>query len=484
VNYWTWPADYGDDVSGTETLVQALSPGILRVGGYNNDTNQPNPFDAAAFGKATAYAHAIGAEPLIQVPIIDDGTGHRPTAATTAAMVQQSVTQGYGVKYFSIGNEPDIDADQGYIAGYAPTDYCADARAFATAMKAVDPGIQIVGPDLAYKYQGAADWLTPVLTACGDVFDIVSIHRYPYDSAHATLANAAGDTQALQQVLGTVRGILQGAGFASKPLALTETNFVYNPTPPGMRLTASPGSVPAGLWLADTLGTAVAEGLWTTAVWDISDTDGSGGTLDESLGLVGVPPQHTPRPAYYAMELAATHLGPTLLEPGSAPAGIRVYASRNAATEILVVNWNQTPQTLSLAVNGAGSLPAAAQATFCPLTVSALEIPDHGSASGSTYGQTQFAAGSGPAALAVTEEPNDGGVELEAGAETSAATFDYTFDTPGDAQGFVLDTFSPTPPFNASNPENLGAHRAEATREERSRSPPPSRISTRSRSRS
>ena len=34
-----------------------------------------------------------------------------------------------------------------------PQDYCAAVTAYVAAMKAVDPTIKIVGPDLAYKYQ-------------------------------------------------------------------------------------------------------------------------------------------------------------------------------------------------------------------------------------------------------------------------------------------------------------------------------------------
>src|SRR5215813_9395488 len=45
VNYWTWPTTYGDAVTGTETVIGALVPRYLRVGGYNNDANAPDPFD-------------------------------------------------------------------------------------------------------------------------------------------------------------------------------------------------------------------------------------------------------------------------------------------------------------------------------------------------------------------------------------------------------------------------------------------------------
>ena len=100
----------------------------------------------------------------------------------------------------------------------------------------------------------------------------------------------------------SVRGILQATGQGAKPLALTEMNVVYDAT--FCVLEASPGTVGAALWLADGLGTANELGLWTSAVWDISDDDGY------ALGLIGPAPGHTPRPAYYAYALFADHFGP------------------------------------------------------------------------------------------------------------------------------------------------------------------------------
>ena len=120
----------------------------MRVGGYNNDANTQDPFDDAAFDTAVAYARAIGAEPIIQVPLLADISGKPPTAATAAAMVTYgNVTKGYGLKYFSIGNEPDLYASQ----GLTPIRRCRRSPAtrrptiarrpgpYVTAMKAVDP---------------------------------------------------------------------------------------------------------------------------------------------------------------------------------------------------------------------------------------------------------------------------------------------------------------------------------------------------------
>ena len=404
VNYWMWMPSFGDNVSGTETQVAALKPAIMRVGGYNNDANTPDVFNNAQFDRAIAYARAIGAEPLIQVPLLGDIDGKTPTAATAAGMVTYAnVTKGYAVKYFSIGNEPDIYAAQGSrvdptlpaIPNYLPSDYCASARAYATAMKAVDPTIKIVGPDLAYQYHPGFDWLTPILQSCGDLFDIVSIHRYPFSSTQATFDAAMADSTVYGDVLTSVRALMQSAGAGDKPLALMEMNVAYNAT--ACQLGASPSTVGSALWLADSLGTSIEKDLWTSAIWDISDDD------VWALGIIGLPPAHKPRPEYYAYQLYADHFGPTLVDATQLPPYIRSYASRNQAdnaTSVIVVNWSTSSAPLAFQVTGLSKAPAPPTYTVPALSISAVEIPDEGSAAAWTYGEAQFRMSQGPVTLA------------------------------------------------------------------------------------
>ena len=420
VNYWQW-LSLGDGTAGTESQVSALKPALLRIGGYNNDANVPQPFGHAELDTAVAYARAIGAEPILQLPLLADVDGQPATAESAAALVTYAnVTQGYGIKYFEIGNEPDLYATQGAltdptapaIPGYTPTDYCASVRAYVAAIKAVDATVQIVGPDLSYKYVaggGSNDWLTPILQQCGEQFDIISVHRYPFEAKQATLAAAKQDLGAFRNVISSVRGILQATGQGSKPLGLTEMNIAYDANP--CVLDASAGTVGAALWLADSLGTALDLDLWTSAVWDISDGD------DWALGLIGPPPAHTPRPAYYAYALFADHFGPTLLDVTSAPSGVSAHASRNEAdnaTEVIAINWNAAPTAVELQVTDLPSAPGRADFVLPSASISAFEIPDSGAAQGWSYAEAQRAASLGPQSLAPGRDPaplSDGGAD-------------------------------------------------------------------------
>lgn len=457
VNYWTWPAAYGNSVAGTETLVAALAPTYLRVGGYNNDANTPNPFDDAQIDAMVAYARAIGAEPILQVPLLADTAGNPGTPAAAAAMVTYAnVTKGYHIKYFSIGNEPDLyptaglpsDATKPARAGYTPAAFCSDATAFTAAMKSADPTIQIVGPDLAYQYQSFADWLTPILSTCGGLFDIVAVHRYPFSSEMATLPAAIGDAAAFRAVISSVRNILQATGNGSKPLAITETNIAYNATT--TVIGASPGTVASGLWMADIIGSSLDLGLWTLAEWDISDPD------QYSLGLLGLPPAHIPRPEYYAYALFAGHYGPMLADVTSTPANVRAYASRNAAgnaTEVIAINWNGASAPLAFEVSGLSNPPPPAVFELPPLSMAAVEIPDNGASkpSASVYGAAQHGAGAGPQSLPPgVRTVSDGGAgdAGSAGSDTaptcpSIPPPSATITTQGQGAGTTL-TFGPT----------------------------------------
>jgi hypothetical protein len=424
VNYWTWAPTFGDQVSGTEALVAALQPATMRVGGYNNDANTPDAFDDAEFDRAVTYARAIGAEPIIQVPRLANTTGAPPTADDAAAMVRYAnVTKGYAIKYFSVGNEPDLYATQGLptdssmpaIAGYSPADFCAATREYVAAMKAVDPTIQIVGPDLSYKYQignGNYDWLSPILADCGELFDIVSIHRYPFSADQALLAAASADTTAYRATISSVRGAMAVAGYGAKPLAITEMNVAYNN--PTCVHDAAPGTVGSALWLADNLGTSMGLDIWTLAIWNISDVQ------DWSLGMIGEPPAHQPRPEYWTYALYADHFGPTLLDaPASLPAGVRAYAARNAAddtTQIIAVNWGAAPAALQVSVTGLASAPAGRTFVMPATSLAAIELADSGGVSAWTYGEAQRLRGVGPEPLAA-----DGMSVADAGASDGGA---------------------------------------------------------------
>ncbi len=383
-NYWSWVTAYGDQVHQVESSAGALGYKLLRAGGHNNDNNTPEPFSNAQVDAFIAYARGTGAEPILQVPLLGDGSGARPTAQTAADMVTYAnVTKRYGVRYWEIGNEPDLYSDQGDLpAGYTAQSYCADFAAFADAMRAADPTIRILGPELSYKYVPGNDWLTPFLSGCGAKVDIVSVHRYPFAAAACTVANATTDAARFRATLRQLRATLDGLGMTSTPLAVTEANFSYEGDPTLQTAPAALGTFYAGMWAADVAGVALEENLWTLAFWSIDEGFDTGFFTSDTF---------LPRPAAYAYELISNHFGPTILHAQTVPPGLGAYGSRDAAagkTVVLLLNRTASASAAVVGFAGIGAAIPNRAVTLPAYSLTLLELLDGGHAAAWLYTQT------------------------------------------------------------------------------------------------
>jgi hypothetical protein len=376
--------------------VAAMKLNVLRAGGHNNDTNRPDPFDTSEIDRFVAYARAVGAEPILQVPLLVDAAGNPAGPQAGADMVSYAnVAQKYGIRYWEIGNEPDLYTDQGDKtadggAGYTAQSYCTDFAAYVDAMKAVDPTIQILGPELSWKYIPNNDWLSVFLDQCGAKVDIVSVHRYPFDHTGCTIQNAMGDGAAFRSRLRALRATLNGHGKAGAPLAITEANFSYEGDPAMADLPASLGTFYAGMWTADALGIALEEGLWSLAFWSISEGWMTGFFSDQT---------GQPRPAAYAYELISTHFGPTVLFAKSTPSGLSVYASRDDAgkkTAVLVMNRTSQASSQMLGFEGLDPLPQPYALTLPAYSITLVEMGDDGTSRRFLYTKDMADAGTGP----------------------------------------------------------------------------------------
>ncbi|HXX66998.1 MAG TPA: hypothetical protein VEK07_07450 [Polyangiaceae bacterium] len=383
-NYWDWVDWSGDGVtglSGTQPLVGQLGLGVIRAGGDNNDWNSPSPFDMSQIDAFVAYCRAVGAEPILQVPLVADVDGGPATAQTAAAMMTYAnVTQGYGIRYWEIGNEPDIyptDFDASFPIQTA-ADYCNAFDNYVTAMKAANAAgpdggtpIMFLGPELAYKYVAGDDWLTPFLDGCKDDVDIVTIHRYPFSGAQTSLTGALDDVTMFRSTVSAVSAIVQGHARPGTPLGITEANLSYSYALSAYNsasLQAAPGTYPAALWTADVMGAALESGLWTLAFWNI-------GEVSSSTSVLGFIVADSPVPAYYAEQLVTSSFRGSVLAPAGVPTGFSVYAGHDpsqASTAVLVLNKTTASSSLALAV---GATPPQTF-EYPPLSITLVEVPD------------------------------------------------------------------------------------------------------------
>jgi hypothetical protein len=354
-NYWDW-VDWADSgvtgMTGTQDPVKALQVALLRAGGNNNDSSSPAPFDSRQIDAFVRYCGAVGAEPIIQVPLLSNNVdGGASTAQSAADMVTYAnVTMGYGVKYWEIGNEPDLYAQSHPEAQIATAaDYCARFSSYAAAMRAVGGGtaIQILGPEIS---QPNATWLTAFLDRCKADVDVVTVHRYPF-GPQTTMTGALSDATQFQSAIAQMQTVVQQHARPSTPFGITESNlsWQYDPkTYSAEALNAAPGTYPAALWTADAMGTALANKLWTFALWNIGETDRNGSVLGFLTG-------GQPTPAYYAEQMVSANLRGSVVTPAGVPSGFSVYASHDPApgvTSVLVINKTAAAAPLALAVDG------------------------------------------------------------------------------------------------------------------------------------
>jgi hypothetical protein len=258
--------------------------------------------------------------------------------------------------------------------------------AFAEAMKSVDPDILLVGPDLSWKYQsGANDWLTPFLDTCGEMVDIVAIHRYPIDPAQTTIARALDDAEDFRTVINRVRDKMASAGMVDVPLAITEANITWDGDPAKSTLDASPGTFYAGLWAADTIGVALEEGLFSYMFWSIAE----GWTLGILAGT-------SPRPIYHMIKMYADHFGPNTVETTVETEGFSAYSGRTDSddgTVLMVLNKNALPSEQTIVISG-GDVSVETVHVFPSYSLSAVTATDEGEIFITTYDESH--EGEGP----------------------------------------------------------------------------------------
>lgn len=370
-NYWSWVKAWGNPVASTADFVSDMNLGMLRAGGANNETGEPEPFSLEEIDTFVAFSETIGAEPLLQISVIDDHEGEPATAESAAAVVEYvNDTQGYGIEYFSIGNEPDLYTEQGLApSDYTAEDACTTFAEYAEAMRAVDPDIKILGPELSWKYTSGNDWLTPFLEGCGDSLDVVAVHRYPFAPDACTERAAYSDASSLRRAIQNLRGILEATGQGDKPLAITEANITWDGEPVKSIHPASPGTFPAGLWVADNLGVGLEEELYNLSFWSLSE----GWTLGFFDGA-------EPRPAAHVLRLFATRFGTEVLDVTGATSEVSIYAGRDAeraTTTLFLVNKSESSYDVTVNLT---DLPRSDAPTITarPVSLTVAELADDG----------------------------------------------------------------------------------------------------------
>lgn len=358
--------DYRPDPEPVFTaFLGALKPGILRWPA--GDISQDRVWERSPRAeKATRLlttehvddfldlARAVKAEPVIAVNIV---TGTPAEAADLVRYV--NVEKDYGVRWWQIGNEPDMPG-----AFRSPSEYARTFLRFERAMRDVDPSIQLVGGELMtgahiIGSNGAEDWLTPILRRAGEQMDAISWHYYPLDSKQTNPNSPAAPNvgNLLQERAGDWRpaglafadevfpALHRARGTYAPGAEMWVTEFGEDPSNGGLgSLSATHASA---LWTAEVLGRFAAHGADAMAKFVFKSGKDHNFTLLDA--------DNAPRPSYYVYWLYANEFGNRMVNVTSdQKALVNGHAAlrEDGRLSVLLVNKDTAPHEASLSLAG------------------------------------------------------------------------------------------------------------------------------------
>ena len=309
------------------------------------------------------FARKLGADAIFSVRLLNG------TPEQAAEMVRYTnIEKGYNVQYWNIGNEPTLynGVMQNRGETYDVNRFNQEWRTFAEAMKAVDPTIKLVGPEInqlshditpgATTNYGEWDesWMVEFLKANGDLVNVVSFHRYPYPSSRISGAPSMDElrlnAQEWDRIFIHARELIREHTGRDLPIAVTEFNSAYDKSFGGE---TTPDSHFNAIWMADVLGSMIKNGVFMANQWALTAKAGYGG-----LGLVG---QFDVFPSYYTYQMYKK-FGNELIYCSSDDPDLSIYAARreDGALTVMVINLSLEEKGKPLRIEGRTEVQAEA----------------------------------------------------------------------------------------------------------------------------
>jgi hypothetical protein len=328
------PLAFGSNTGPWQNLTRAMRAalpqahlGLLRFPGGN--WGDEHVLGLGQLQDFVGLCRTLGAEPLVNVKL----PGSSPVQA--AGWVRQAnLAQHLGITYWGIGNEPSLYQSKRHLDAWDAAYHADQWRAFASAMKATDPTIRLIGPE-PHQFTGRPgadpvdaaghDWLRTFVQANGDLVDVVAIHRYPFGPELPTPAALLANAAEWDTLIPALRAAVRQAAGRDLPVAVTEVNADY--TNVAGRPT-SPDSLLGGLWWADVQGRLLAQQVEMVAHFALADAGGLG--LLDSLGE---------RPVFGVFTLYAELRGQLIRATASDPA-VRAYAALRPDGRLAVLLLN------------------------------------------------------------------------------------------------------------------------------------------------
>lgn len=336
---------------------------LLRFPGGNFDEEHtPSTQQLDAFSN---LLNQIGGEGLMQVQL-SDPLDPQPVPlnirATRAALLveymnnPQSIQRSAGapyhaIKYWSVGNEPDLLTDPDTGKKYTVAEYTQAFIAYSLAMHTRDPGVQVFGPELSqYSATGGPQdsqrnfWMQGFLQGISayehthnlpfHLLDGVSFHDYPFKDGQQNMNTILSNPPQWDIIIPGLHQLIRQTLGEDLPIAITEIN-------------TNAGNVPllqnlAALWWAETLGQLMNNQVKYVAFFSTEGVD-SPDPLFLQKGL-------TETAMLRVMQLF-THLQSNLVPIQGVQGPVSVYATQNndhATASLFFVNQTDNNQLISV----------------------------------------------------------------------------------------------------------------------------------------
>lgn len=299
---------------------------------------------------------AIGAEPILQVPVL--AHADQPRTAQDAADIVRciNITLQKGVEYWSIGNEPDLA--YGWNTSGEASNIAAYMRSFASAMKAVDSTIKIVGPETAWFNWNVLDRLTnggpdDIL----DILDVISFHMYGWPDGNGTIWPNRGevisylmaddsfhkDLILLKDRVAQRNAQLGRTGDNALKMAVTEANINWeNPSNDSIDGVGAKSFMGGQFW-AEVMGIAMQHGVDFLNFWSV--IEGNNVSNDKGYLCRQQCTHGAFHPSYHHFQMMATHFRGNALLPADGISfddepNVKSFAAKDS-DQIAVIVLNQ-----------------------------------------------------------------------------------------------------------------------------------------------
>jgi hypothetical protein len=341
ISPFVYGANYGPWVIvPVDLMPQAEVSGITYLrfpGGEWGDQHDLKDYQIDRF---ITLARQMNAEPMINVRM----PGGSPAQA--AELVRYcNVTNDYSVRYWGIGNEPNLYTAYAMYDDYDTVRYNEEWREFAESMLAVDPDIVLIGPGTS-QYTGnpetdprdeeGRDWVREFLLANGDLVDIVAIHRYPFPTSMTdpspTIDELRANSREWDTIIPNLRAVIRETAGRDLPVVVTEINSNWTHAVGGE---ATPDSFYNAIWWGDVLGRLIRQKVDIVAYFLLQ--------CQASQGGYGLLARFEVRPTYYVYQMYQ-HFGDELLYASSDDPDVSIYAARRQDGTLTLMLINLGPE--------------------------------------------------------------------------------------------------------------------------------------------